>query len=138
MEQSEEVRSALSSLVETFGTPRMAAAFADAISTEPGTLGVGTDPGEWWDDADSLLRALRQQSAELQGAAATLSHSEGWVEGDVGWGAVKADIAFPGAPTVPMRITATLARRPGGWKIVQFHASIGAANEDIVGKQLTI
>ena len=37
-----------------------------------------------------------------------------------------------------MRITATLARRPAGWKIVQCHASVGAANEEIVGKELTI
>jgi SnoaL-like domain len=138
MEQSEEVRGALSALIEAFGTPRMAAAFADAISTEPGTLGVGTDPAEWWDNADSLLRALRQQSAELQGAAATVTHSEGWVEGDVGWGAVKADIVVPDGPTVMMRLTATLARRHDGWKIVQFHASVGAANEEIVGKQLTV
>ena len=37
-----------------------------------------------------------------------------------------------------LRITATLARRSGGWKIVQFHASAGAANEEILGKELTV
>jgi len=37
-----------------------------------------------------------------------------------------------------MRITATLARRSGGWKIVQCHASVGAANEEVVGKELTV
>jgi hypothetical protein len=85
-----------------------------------------------------VLRALQVQSTELQGAAATLSHSEGWVQGDIGWGAVKANIVFPGGPAVSIRITATLARRSGGWKIVQFHASVGAANEEIVGKELTV
>ena len=123
MEQSEDVRSALSSLIETFGTPRMGSVFTDAISTEPGMLVVGTDPAEWWDNPDDLLRALQQQSAELQGAVATVSHSEGWVEGDIGWGAVKADIVFPGGPAVMMRITAIMARRSDGWKIVQFHGS---------------
>ena len=101
-------------------------------------LVVGTDPAEWWDNPDDLLRALQQQSAELQGAVATVSHSEGWVEGDIGWGAVKADIVFPGGPAVMMRITAMMARRSGGWKIVQFHGSVGAANEEVVGKELTV
>lgn len=138
MEQSEEVRGALSSFIETFGTPRMGSVFTDAISTEPGTLVVGTDPAEWWDNPDDLLRAFRQQSAELQGAAATVSHSEGWIEGGIGWGAVKANIVFPDAPTALLRITATMARRSDGWKIVQFHASVGAANKEIAGKELTV
>lgn len=138
MEQSGEVGGFLSSLIETFGTPRMGRAFTDAISAEPGVLGVGTDPAEWWDNPGDLLRAMQVQSAELQGAAATVCHSGGWIEGDIGWGAVKANIVFPGGPAAMLRITATLARRSGAWKIVQFHASVGAANEEIVGKELTV
>jgi SnoaL-like domain len=108
------------------------------LSAEPGVLVVGTDPAEWWDNPDDLLRAMQAQSTELQGAAATVSHSEGWTEGGIGWGAVKADIVFPNGSAVMLRITATLARRSGGWKIVQFHASVGAANEEIAGKELTV
>jgi SnoaL-like protein len=67
-----------------------------------------------------------------------VSHCEGWVEGEIGWGAVKADVVFPGGPSAQLRITAPLARRPGGWKIVQCHASAGAPNEEIVGKELTV
>jgi hypothetical protein len=108
MEQSEEVRGFLSSLIETFGTPRMGPAFTGTISAEPGVLVVGTDPAEWWDNPDDLLRAMQVQSAELQGAAATVSQSEGWIEGEVGWGAVKADIVFPDGSAAMLRITATL------------------------------
>lgn len=138
MRQSEEVRDALSSLIETFGTPRMGSVFTEAISTEPGTLVVGTDTAEWWNNPDDLFRAFRSQSAELQGATATVSHSEGWIRGDVGWGAVKASIVFPGGLAATMRVTATLARHSDGWKIVQLHASVGAPNEEIVGKGLTV
>ncbi len=67
-----------------------------------------------------------------------MSQSEAWIEGEVGWGAVKADIVFPDGSAARLIITATLARRSGGWKIVQFHASVGAANEEIVGKELTV
>ena len=38
MEKSEELRGFLSSLIETFGSPRMGPAFADAIAAEPGVL----------------------------------------------------------------------------------------------------
>jgi hypothetical protein len=138
MEQSGEIRAFLSSLIETFGTPRMGAAIGDAVAAEPGVLMVGTDPAEWWDDPDELRRAMQAQSTELQGVAATVSQAEGWVQGEVGWGAVKADVAFPDGSAALMRITATLARRPGGWKIVQCHASVGAANEEVVGKELTV
>jgi len=138
MEQSEDVRGLLSSLVETFGTAQMAAAFTAAMAAEPGVLMVGTDPAEWWDDPGELLRALQAQSKELQGTAATVSHGEGWVEGEIGWGAVKADVVFPGGPPARLRITATLARGPGGWKIVQCHASVGSPNQEIAGKELTV
>ena len=110
---------------------------ADTGGTYQGAR-AGTDPAEWWDNPDDLLRAMQVQSTELQGAAATVSHSGGWIEGDIGWGAVKANIVFPDGPAAMLRITATLARRSGAWKIVQFHASVGAANEEIVGKELTV
>lgn len=69
MEKSEQLSGFLSSLIETFGTPRMGQAFTDAIAAEPGVLMVGTDPAEWWDDPDDLLRVVQMQSKELQGAA---------------------------------------------------------------------
>jgi hypothetical protein len=138
MEKSEELRRFLSALVETFGTPRMGPAFADAIAAEPGVLMVGTDPAEWWGDPDELLRVMQVQSKELQGAAATVTHSEGWVQGEVGWGAVRTDVSFPDGSAAMLRITATLVRRSGVWKIVQCHNSVGTANEAVVGKELTV
>jgi hypothetical protein len=138
MEKSEDLRGFLSSLIETFGTPRMGPAFADAIAAEPGVLMVGTDPAEWWDDPGDLLQVVEAQSKELQGAAATVAHAEGWVQGEVGWGAVRADVSFPDGSAAMLRITATLVRRSGGWKIIQCHLSVGAANEQVVGKELTV
>jgi len=37
-----------------------------------------------------------------------------------------------------LRITATLVRRSGGWKIIQCHLSVGATNQEVVGKKLTV
>jgi SnoaL-like domain len=138
MEKSGQLSGFLSSLIETFGTPRMGSALADAIAAEPGVLMVGTDPAEWWGDPDDLLRIVQVQSKELQGATATVTHSEGWVHGEVGWGAVRADVSFADGSAAMLRITATLVCRPGGWKIIQCHLSVGASNEEIVGKELTV
>jgi len=138
VEKSGELSDLLSSVIGTFGTSRMGSAFADAIAAEPGVLMIGTDPAEWWDDPDDLLRVVQVQSKELQGAAATVTHSEGWVRGEAGWGAVRADVCFPDGSAAMLRITATLVRRPGGWKIVQCHLSVGTANEEVVGRELTV
>lgn len=138
MEKSDAVRAALSAMLSSFGSPQMGSVFADAISMEPGTLFVGTDPEEWWDSPEALTRAVNVQGEELEGARARITHCEGWVEGDVGWGAAKAEVAGPEGSHATMRVTATYARRGGQWKVVQAHASVGLPNEDIIGKELTV
>ncbi len=138
MEKSEELGRFLATVIETFGTAGMETAFTDAIAVEPGVLMIGTDPAEWWDDPDVLLRIVQMQSRELQGAAAAVAHSEGWMQGEVGWGAVRADVCFPDGSAAAVRMTATLVRRLDSWKIVQCHLSVGAANEDVVGQELTV
>jgi len=65
MEESGEIREFLSSLIETFGTPRMGQAIADALAAEPGVLMVGTDPAEWWDTPKAGSRA-RSAGAQLR------------------------------------------------------------------------
>ena len=86
MQRSDEVQGFLASVIQTFGTPQMVSEFSSAMSTEPGTLFLGTDPEEWWDDPDVRSRVWKAQGEELLGAVVTVTHSEGWVEGDVGWG----------------------------------------------------
>lgn len=137
MERSEEVGSVVRSLLESFGSPAMAKAFLDTISDESGTLVIGSDPDEWWNDPDEIRRVMAAQSDELLGMAAKVLHSEGWVERDVGWGAGRVEVMTPDGRPLVMRITATFTRRSDEWKIVQAHASIGLSNEDTVGKELT-
>lgn len=138
MERSEEVRAALNSLINTFGTPAMGSAFLSAMSSEPESLVIGTDPDEWWDEPESIKRAISAQGDELQGMTARVFRTDGWVEGNVGWAAARAEVEMPGGSPVNMRITAVYLRRHDGWKIAQAHASVGVANEDVVGKELTI
>ena len=138
MERSDEVAEALSSLMGTFGTDAMGTAFDRAVSSEPGTLLIGTDPAEWWSDQEALRRVIKTQAEELRGAVVTVTHAEGWAQGSVGWGALRADVEFGGGPSTTLRVTATLVDGDDGWKIVQGHVSVGAANEEVVGQELTI
>jgi SnoaL-like domain len=137
MERSDEISGLVKSLMETFGTPSMSSAFLNVLSTEPGTLVIGSDPQEWWNQPDQLRRVLTAQSDELRGVSAKVVHCEGWVEGTVGWAAARAEVSLPDQPPVMMRLTATWARREGDWKLVQAHASLGVPNEEAVGKELT-
>jgi SnoaL-like protein len=138
MESSQEVGAILTSLMETFGSPAMAKTFLDTISDEPGTLIIGSDPGEWWDDQDQIRRVMTAQGEELEGMVAKVVHSEGWVERDVGWGAGILEATGPGGQPTTLRITATFTRRADSWKIVQAHVSIGISNEEAIGKELTV
>jgi hypothetical protein len=137
MERSDEVANDLAKLLGTFGTPAMGSAFSAAISSEPGVLVIGSDPDEWWDEPEKLTRVVAAQADELQGVVSKVVHSEGWTEGQMGWGAARVELAVPDGPATTMRLTATYARRDGGWKIVQAHASVGVPNEETTGQELT-
>jgi hypothetical protein len=138
MERSDEVREFLATLLATFGTDEMGSAFSGSIADEDGTLLIGTDPSEWWDSREAISHAVLAQGEELKGARVTVTHAEGWVEGAVGWGAVKLDVGFAPDAVVSLRFTATVTHRPDGWRIVQGHVSVGAANEEVVGRELTV
>jgi ketosteroid isomerase-like protein len=138
MERSDEVRDLVSALLGTFGTASMADDFLDALLPQDGVLFLGTDPTEWWDTREAQERVFRAQGAELQGAQATVSDAEGWVEGEVGWGAARLNASFGEGFNASMRFTCAAVRRDDGWKIVQGHLSIGIPNDAAVGSDLTV
>lgn len=138
MERSDDVREFMSALVSTFGTDRMASAFRAAVSTEEGTLMIGTDPAEWWDTQEVLDLIIATQGQELEGAQSTVGHVEGWAAGDVGWAAARFDVVFGPDTTAALRLTATMVRADDSWQIVQAHVSTGIPNEQLVGQELTV
>jgi ketosteroid isomerase-like protein len=58
-------------------------------------------------------------------------------EGSVGWAADRPAFRLPAGPEFALRVTVVFHQEDGAWKIVQSHASVGARNEDVVGKPLT-
>jgi hypothetical protein len=63
--------------------------------------------------------------------------SDGYEEGSVGWGAVNCLATMPHGHDVPMRLTGVFHLEGGHWVAVQVHFSLGAANEDALGLELS-
>ena len=113
--------------------------FEQHTSRQDGVLGIGTDPKEWWAGYETLMRAWRTQIEEVGGGfPVTAGDPQAYHEGAVGWVADRAAIDFPDGPTLPFRLTLVAHQEDGAWKMVQFHLSVGVANEEAVGKELTV
>lgn len=109
------------------------------VSTESAILGIGTDPREWW-QGDAFRQAFRVQVPEMHSAGLVFEPGdlEAYSEGTVAWVADRPTLRMPDGTGVPMRLTAVWRREADSWRMVQFHLSIGAANEETLGAELTI
>jgi ketosteroid isomerase-like protein len=138
MERSPDLRDLTLRLYDALSRGDLAS-FERAMSRADGTLGIGTDPAEWWSGHDALTRAFRTQLQEVGGAFPIRpGDPQAWQEGTAGWVADRAEFAFPNGPTVPFRLTLVCHREDGDWKVVQWHISTGVTNEEALGKELTV
>lgn len=134
MEESEEIRRVLS---------RWAVSARDAdvetligrISTEPGTVLIGTAEEEWWHSEDTPV--WRRQMEETGGLPFEWDEIEAWEEGTVGWAAMRLTLKGP-EESFPCRATAVFHLEKGEWKMVQFHLSACHSNEELLGRELTM
>lgn len=137
MEPSPELRDLTTGFLRAMTTGDAAYA-ARALSQQPGVLGIGTDPAEWWADYPTLDRVLKAQVQEMAGIRFEPTNPQAYQEGSVGWAADQPSIHLPDGTSFPMRVSVVFHREGAEWKIVQFHASVGARNEEVVGKPLTV
>ena len=111
----------------------MARADVEAIerqmSREAFVLSIGSDPGEWAEGHDEVMRLWRESTSEGElGVTAGLDEVKAFREGSVGWAAGRGYFALSGQ-RVKVRLTVVLHQEDGDWKTVQAHASIGVPNE---------
>ena len=112
------------------------ASFVEAhLSAEPGILGVGTDPEEWYEGAE-VRRIFTEQLTAMGGVSITPGDVRAYQEGPVGWIADRPTFTFTDGATFSVRFTAVARREDGGWKLVQAHTSVGVPNEQVVGQDL--
>lgn len=107
---------------------------AEHTSALDGLVFIGTDPDEWFEDLADVRAMLEAQA----GAGVKVRGGEvrAYEEGTVGWAADQGHFLLPDGTEVPFRITAVFHREDGVWKLVQEHASVAAANEEVIGAEL--
>lgn len=92
-------------------------------------VGIGSDPTEWAEGHDDLMRLMPDATPEGElGVKVGLDDVKAFREGSVGWAAARGYFEMDGK-RVPVRMTAVLHEEDGGWKTVQSHASIGVPND---------
>ncbi len=138
MQRDSDLAGRLSQLYAMFesGDPSTAPNF---VSGEKDILGIGTDPSEWW-LGEAVFRAMNVQVPEMHGAGMRFQQGnvQAFSEGSVGWIADQPTLKLPDGSVVPMRLTSVWHQEADTWKMVQFHMSIGAANEEALGEELTV
>jgi hypothetical protein len=109
------------------------------VSRRAEAVFVGTDPDEWWEDADALLQAVKAQAAATSGPLKVIpGRARAYREGNVGW-------MIDNGPTFELsdgnrvlaRSTLIFIREDSQWRLVHAHNSIGVLNEDVFGEDIT-
>lgn len=135
MKQSAEVKEALTRYISALGKGDVAT-IDKMLSNDAGLRVIGTDPREWWSGHEEVVRLFKTQLSELGDFAVKLGDPDAYEEGSVGWAAMRFTVTL-GGNDIPARVSTVFHKEDGEWKIVQSHASIGAANEEELGKELT-
>ena len=111
--------------------------FERYLSSEDGTLVIGTDPNEWWPGKAMAIKLLKAQLEETGGFPITADAPQAYSQGDIGWMADRPRLKLPDGAEMPLRLTLVFHKENGDWKIVQWHVSIGVSNEEALGQELT-
>lgn len=137
MEASAELGQVLQQFYEAMG--RGDIGFIERhTARQDGAVVIGTDPNEWLSGYQAVVRAVQAQTAEFGGAVNfTPGDVQGFREGSVGWAVDRPVLNLPGG-AVPFRISAVFHQEDGVWKAVQVHASLGVANQAVIGHELTV
>ena len=106
-------------------------AVRNRVSRQVGFEWFGSDPEEVWHDGEASARLWTQQMRELGGGYPWQLIDEIYAmsEGSVGWAGGRSRMASPADDNVEFRFTCVLHLEQGDWKIVQWHSSIPATNE---------
>jgi ketosteroid isomerase-like protein len=106
------------------------------ISGQDGLVWIGTDPAEWWTGHDTVAAVFRAQLDAIGSFDLVGGDPMGYGDGDVAWVADQPSVRLPDGGELPLRVTAVAHREADCWRFVQWHVSVGVANEDALGAEL--
>ena len=130
VEPSEEIRGVVTRFFEALRDGDEEAV-SSKISRLAGFERFGSDAAEWWQDGEQTAQILVRQMREMGGGYPwrLLGGIHAMSEGSVGWAGARTHFVYPRG-TVEMRFTCVLHLEHGEWKLVHWHSSLPASNEE--------
>lgn len=129
MQPSQDIRAEIDRLMKGFRDRDMA--FFDAVSRQPGVLGIGSDPKEWLEGHERIREVFGGQMSGMPAFEFATRHVAAYERGDVGWGVVDGTWTFPKTQPLATRVTFVFEREEGGWKVVQFETTFAFPDEGV-------
>jgi hypothetical protein len=111
--------------------------FEHHFSQEEGVVAIGTDPVEWWFGYDTITRVFSAQLQESGGFEILPDQPPAYQQGMVGWLAGQPVLKLADGTEIAFRLSVVFQKEEGGWKIVQWHSSMGIPNEESISETLT-
>jgi len=131
VEPSEEIRGVVTRFFEALrdGDDE---AVSNRISRQAGFERFGSDAAEWWQDGETTARLLRLQMREMGGGYRwrLVSDIHAMSENGIGWAGARTEFETPDGP-MEMRLSCVLHLEHGEWKLVHWHSSVPASNEEL-------
>ena len=137
MEKSDEIKIIVSKMYDAIAKGGDPSFIENAFSKKDEALLIGTDPNEWFSGYSKITEMLNKQLEEMGSSKIIKSNPQAYSKGNMGWVADQAVFKI-GEFEFPMRLTGVLEKEDEGWKIIQWHASIGVPNQEALGKELPL
>ena len=130
MQQSHEIKQLMTRFYEEASKGNFDA--VDGLVSQGDVRWIGTDPNEWWETPAAVSKAWRDQTAAV-GTPLRITAGDlvAYQQDNVAWLSDRPIFHMADGATVPFRLTAVWLRQADGWKIVQFHASVGVPNDKL-------
>jgi ketosteroid isomerase-like protein len=112
------------------------ALFDEAFSHDPDMIIFGTDAAEYWVGYESARESIEFQLGVFEDTQGTVRNQVVNVHesGEVGWFTEMMDLeVISGEEQVELTVwfSGVLEKQKGGWKIVQFHASVPVSGQAV-------
>lgn len=135
MSGKDDVRMLLERLYDSFGSGDPSV-WTDTLGDD--VVGIGTDPDEWWEGRDIIVKVGSAQVEQMSAAGMSVQPGTARVfdSGDVVWAVDQPTLHLRDGATVPMRFTLVATRHGGALQIRHFHMSTGTTNEESLGEEL--
>jgi ketosteroid isomerase-like protein len=133
MEQSNEIKQLMNRFYEEASKGNFD--FVDGLVAHDDVRWIGTDAKEWWETPAAVAKAWRDQTAGI-GAPLRITAGDlvAYQQDNVAWLTDRPTFHMADGRMIPFRLTAVWLREPKGWRIVQFHASVGVPNEKLLAE----